>query len=165
MITFEQADEMFEYSPDTGEIKYKINASVRHLTKGKVATFEHKAGNNYTRLKVQYKKVHYQAHRIAWLLFYREHPEGIIDHINGNPLDNRISNLRIVSSRQNQLNRVKGTSIYKNNKYGIAGLYYVKVKNVYKWRAKSFADGKAIHLGYFDNKFDACCEIIKKKAG
>lgn len=165
MITLEQASEIFEYTPETGEITYKKDVSIRHKSKGRIATFKHDAGNGYVRMKVQVNKVHYQAHRIAWLLFHGAHPCGIIDHINGNPLDNRICNLRVVTSRENQLNRVRGTSIYKNNKYGIPGLYYVKVRGKLKWRAKFFELGESTSLGYFYSMFDACCAIMSKRNG
>lgn len=165
MITHEQAVERFTYSPDSGEIRHRRDSSVRHKNRGKIATTTGWSSKKYTRLVVRIQDKSYMAHRIAWLIFYGIEPDGMIDHINGNALDNRICNLRIATSRENQLNRVRGTSIYKNNKHGLAGLYYVNVNGRYKWRAKSFSLGKVEHIGYFDNKFDACCAIMRKKAG
>lgn len=43
----------------------------------------------------------YRAHRIIWLLHYRKWPSAVIDHINGDPSDNRICNLRDVTQAEN----------------------------------------------------------------
>lgn len=160
-----EALDRFEYDPTSGEIRYRKDSSVRNKNAGELATFKHKSSGSYVRLKLRVGNRHFMAHRIAWLIFYGEKPNGMIDHINGNPLDNRICNLRIATSRENQLNRVRGTSLYKNNKHGLAGLYYVNVSGKYKWRVKSFNLGVSEHVGYFDSKLDACCAIMRKKAG
>lgn len=71
----------------------------------------------------------------------------IIDHINHNPLDNRKSNLRIVSRRQNLQNQKRETS----SKY--PGVNWDK--NASKWRAKIKLNGKLKHLGLFDDEREA----------
>lgn len=73
-----------------------------------------------------------------------------VDHINGNPLDNRKINLRVCSHAENMRNRkiisTKNTSGYKGVSYHTANK---------KWRAKIKLNGIDIHLGYFDNPVDA----------
>lgn len=72
-----------------------------------------------------------------------------VDHIDGNPLNNRRSNLRIATPRQNALNsrkRIDNTSGYK-------GVTYRKDNN--KWRARICKNGKRITLGYADTAEDA----------
>lgn len=61
----------------------------------------------------------YVAHRLAWLYAYGAWPDGDIDHINRDKTDNRISNLRLVSRSENQLNRKRN----RNNKSGYNGVY------------------------------------------
>jgi hypothetical protein len=65
----------------------------------------------------------------------------IIDHINANKLDNRISNLRFVTYQQNHMNqRVLGFSYDKKSK---------------KWRAYITLNDKQINLGYYETFFEA----------
>lgn len=66
----------------------------------------------------------------------------IIDHINGNGLDNRRENLRICTHSQNHQNQhnVSGASQYKGVCLSKSGK---------KWRAYIYDNGKRIHLGYF----------------
>jgi hypothetical protein len=71
------------------------------------------------------------------------------DHINGNKLDNRRINLRIATTQQNQFNR--GNPI--NNTSGYKGVDWNK--QIKRWRATMYINGKPIHLGYFDKKTDA----------
>lgn len=75
-------------------------------------------------------------------------PEGLqIDHINHNTLDNRRSNLRIVTNGQNQQNR-KGPQ--RNNKSsGIRGVTWCKQRG--KWIAQMGLNGKNINLGGYDD--------------
>lgn len=71
----------------------------------------------------------------------------VIDHINHDPLDNRRSNLRVVSSRQNCQNRKRKFS----SKY--PGVYWDKAKK--KWRAAIRINGKSKHLGNFVDEREA----------
>jgi HNH endonuclease/AP2 domain len=76
-------------------------------------------------------------------------PKPHIDHINGNRLDNRKSNLRIVTQAQNTQNRGLNT----NNKSGYKGVTWSKESN--KWVAGLTLNKKKYHLGYFADKHDA----------
>lgn len=68
-----------------------------------------------------------------------------VDHVDGNGLNNqRSTNLRIATSKQNLYNRGKN----KNNASGYKGVYWCK--NIRKFKAGIKFDGKGIHLGYFD---------------
>ena len=81
----------------------------------------------------------------AHTLIIEKPSEGFMtDHINRNKLDNRKSNLRIVSARENILNR----NIFEKNKYGIRGVQLLKNRNK-KWTAKITVNNEIIHLGYF----------------
>lgn len=79
----------------------------------------------------------------------------VIDHKNHNLLDNRKSNLRIVTNSQNGMNKV----IISNNTSGVTGVVWVK--NRQQWRAEIKINMKTIYLGLFDNINDA---IAARKA-
>jgi hypothetical protein len=77
-------------------------------------------------------------------------PEGLyVDHINGDPLDNRKENLRLVTHSQNMFN-VKN---YVTNKSGYRGVSWHALRN--KWRARLNYKGTGIHIGLFDSKEEA----------
>lgn len=71
----------------------------------------------------------------------------LVDHINGDTLDNRRENLRIVTTRQNQQNRHRGkSSIYP-------GVSIKKATS--KWQATIVVNKVKIHLGYYKLEIDA----------
>jgi len=107
----------------------------------------------YARSSIGKKKIY--AHRIVMGVGDYEMNKQI-DHINGNTLDNRRQNLRIVTSRQNGLN----SAIRKDNTSGVTGVSWDKKRQ--KWIARVFDNGKEISLGYFD-KFENA--VIARKNG
>jgi len=77
----------------------------------------------------------------------------IVDHINGDGLDNRKSNLRVVIHRQNIQNmNVKKTSTYT----GVSWL-----ENRGKWESRISINGKSKYLGLFDVEADAYAAYLK----
>ena len=87
---------------------------------------------------------------IAMHRFLINAPKGmLVDHIDGNPLNNRKSNLRLATAVQNQYNRW----ISKANTSGFRGVS--KDKRTGKWRASIRIDGKKIELGLFDDLYKA----------
>lgn len=77
------------------------------------------------------------------------------DHINRNKLDNRKSNLRVVTPLDNVLNR----GLNKNNKSGHKGVYFRERDN--KWVAQIMSNRKCHPLGSFKNIGDAIAERAK----
>lgn len=84
-------------------------------------------------------------HRFVYELAYGPIPGSMeIDHINGNGLDNRIANLRVVTKRQNAQNRREHRN---GHLYGTA---YEKRRK--KWQAAALIKGKRTFLGYFETE-------------
>lgn len=97
-----------------------------------------------TRVKKDGKRVTVKMHRLIM-----GNPLGKVDHINGNGLDNRISNLRVATDSQNACNRRTPT----HNKSGFKGVWWHK--RYQHWQASISVNGKRKHLGVFDTKEDA----------
>jgi hypothetical protein len=86
------------------------------------------------------------------------YPRDYTDHISGNKLDNRRSNLRLsVRNSPNSFNRPKN----KNNTSGYRGVTWRKDKK--KWRAQIKYHRMAMFLGHFPTK-ELAYEAYKKKA-
>lgn len=71
----------------------------------------------------------------------------VVDHINGNTLDNRRSNLRVVTHKQNLRHRARGAN--RNNAVGVRGVSWDKERK--KFLAGIRVDGKRLNLGRFDS--------------
>lgn len=96
--------------------------------------------------RVAYERKLYQAHRIVWELHHGPIPTGKrIDHINRNPQDNRIENLRLATAAQNGHNR----KVNANSKTGIKGLTR---RNDGGWVGRIWRQGKRISMSSLDRK-------------
>jgi hypothetical protein len=102
----------------------------------------------YVRLRLFGKGI--RAHRIIWCMTYGEWPaDGMdIDHIDGDRLNNDISNLRVVSKSINARNR---HTVRSDSKTGLLGVR--KIGNVYNSRV--WTDNGRISLGCFKTPEDA----------
>lgn len=95
------------------------------------------------------KSFQYYGHRIIWLLTYREWPSQNIDHIDGNPLNNAVSNLRDVPQIENAHNMAASG----RNTSGVPGVVWCKATS--KWHARIKVNEKVDHLGSFPDFSDA----------
>ena len=97
----------------------------------------------------------YYVHRLIYLMHHGVLPE-LIDHINGDKLDNRVENLRESCKEGNALNI---TNPHKDNVSGMLGVTYRKDTGKYSAR---FRDKS---LGCFDTPEEAHAEYLKHKTG
>lgn len=120
--------DVLSYCQKTGDF-YWIKDINYNAKKGQKAGYLSKDSGYFI---VTYKRKMYLSHRLAWLFTYGEWPKGMLDHINGNKVDNRICNLRLVSKSQNSQNSYiigrKPLSEHKNISYQQGGLYVVRIK-------------------------------------
>jgi hypothetical protein len=83
---------IFNYEPDTGLLRWRDKPS-RNIFEGSYAGG--KSGDGYYRVRVN--NTLYYTHRIIYEIFHGRIPEGCeVDHIDGDPSNNRIQNLRLV---------------------------------------------------------------------
>ena len=148
-VTKSHLDEVLFYDMETGIFYARRNGSKRKSGNpvGGVR------GDGYLRINLTCngKSKNYPAHRLAWLHVYGYMPDSIIDHINGNKLDNRIENLRISDCSKNAINtkRIKHEGLYQD---GIGASFH-KARGM--WRASIRRNGKCHHIGHFNEKDDA----------
>jgi HNH endonuclease len=85
----------------------------------------------------------YAVHRVAWAIHYGEWPRKPLDHINGTPSDNRITNLREAAQSQNMMN----AKLRSDNLSGHKGVCWRSKSK--RWYAHIFIHGKQKSLGSF----------------
>ena len=166
-LTYEYVDSRLRYEPETGLLFWKEKLPAHGETKRQVSyrgrwnkRFSgQETGYEYRDGRTSYKQVNinnknYLAHRLAWLIYYKEWPKKNIDHINGNGIDNRIKNLRDASQQEN----LRNARMQSNNSSGVRGVSFDRRRQV--WLARIKISGKSKHLGYFTN-FDEAVETRK----
>jgi hypothetical protein len=138
MITQTELKLLFDYVD--GRLIAKTNSKTRKIGQ----TFCTVTEKGYLKGSVNGKS--YKAHRLVFLYHHGYMPLQI-DHIDGNPANNLIENLREATSAQNNQNR---KAIGASN---IKGVYWHKQIN--RWVASICVNRKNIHLGSFENIDDA----------
>jgi hypothetical protein len=99
----------------------------------------------YLIINIRPIKASFLAHRLAWYLYYDEWPQLAIDHIDGHPANNAITNLRLATPQQNSYNKHKKLTPQTTNIY--KGITYNKEKG--QWLAHISKDWKTYYLGSF----------------
>lgn len=165
-MKYETAIMLFDYDRENGELYWKerpredfVSDHAHSMRNGRYAGRKAGRVNKMGRKQVQYDGKKYYVHRIVWLLENKELPKRNIDHIDGNPLNNKIENLRDVTVSDNQ----KNSKTYKSNTSGRVGVYWHKSSK--KWQAIIKSNGKYIYLGLFKNINDAinAREVAERK--
>lgn len=143
-LTQKRLKELLSYDPETGVFRWKIKLSFRTQI-GSIAGTIHLQG--YRLIHIQYKK--YGAHRLAWLYCNGTWPPSALDHINRNKDDNRITNLRLATRRQNGIN----VGLNKANTSGFKGVHWHKRDEV--WQVLIHVYKKKIYLGSYKDVMEA----------
>ena len=148
-LTQERLKKLLTYDPNTGVFVCKVNRR-RVAKKGDTCGFIR--DNGYVVISLNDKE--HRAHRLAWLYVYGYFPENGIDHINRNPSDNRIKNLREVSQSCN----IRNTGNFSNNTSGVKGVSFVNREN--RWVAYIDIYRKRKTLGRYKSFDNAVCSRL-----
>jgi len=156
MLSYERANELLRYDPDTGKLYWQVRTTHRIRIGDEAGTLVRDTTNTYRQVRIDRRT--YLTHRIAWLLHYKVWPDGEIDHKDGDGLNNRIENLRDVPHHENMRNM----RMPRSNTSGVTGVYWDKWCG--KWKAQIMTDGrKNKNLGRFDS-IDEAAEAYRKAA-
>lgn len=149
-VTQDRLKALYLYDKVTGIFTSKLY--------GKSVGFAHRG---YLAVKLWHngKERKFKLHQLAWLYVNGKWPSSMLDHKNGIKTDNRIENLREVTSKQNAENR----GLYKTSsglpRSGYKGVHWVRANN--KWRSSIGHNGQVIYLGLFDDPAEASAAYVK----
>lgn len=143
MLTQDQLKELLHYEPATGVFTWRKNRTKSALAGTKAGTAT-KGG--YVAIKVYGRR--YTAHRLAWLYCYGKWPQKGIDHKDGDPANNQLSNLREADQSQNNQNARKARS----NTSGYKG---VTRTDYGTWKASIMLNRRIKYLGSFKTPEEA----------
>jgi hypothetical protein len=142
-LTQKRLHELLSYNESEGNFYWRVSKG--GVKAGALAgDVDHKG---YHRIMIDRKT--YATHRLVFLYVTGEFPAEQVDHIDGNPINNRIENLRQATNAQNRRN----VRISKSNKSGYKGVCWNKRSA--KWVAVIKKDKQHHFLGYFNDVIDA----------
>jgi hypothetical protein len=146
-MTAEQLRHLISYDPSTGVCRWLPREETTCYLKTWNRRFAgHVVGNpdkdGY--FQVGISGTYYRIHRLVWLYVYGEWPSEHLDHINGDPSDNRIKNIRKATPKQNSWNRVRE----KLSASGRVGVFLTR--NGKRYRARPWVDGRLVNAGTYD---------------
>lgn len=139
------------YCPETGSLTWRVTSSARSRAGCRAGCLN---GKGYVVVSLNGRQ--FRASRVAWLLHHGRWPVGVIDHINHDVADNRISNLRDVSIAENTQNQMRAQ---KRSRSGLLGVFPADTR----WGAKLFVGGRAVRLGQFATAEEAHAAYLKAK--
>lgn len=139
MPTQEKLKQLHTYDPETGIYYSKM--------------FKKPIGSKSNKddgLKTKVQNKYYRVHRLIWMYVTGEDPgDDVIDHINGDPYDNRWCNLRRCSVAQNHMNR----KLNANSTSGFKGVTWAA--DTQKWQSQIGYMGVIYYLGQYDTPDEA----------
>ena len=143
VLSYEDIDELLSYDKENGKIYQKKNRP--KIAVGSEAGTVTPFGYRYVQLFGR----KYPIHHLVWLFETKSFPKKFLDHKDGNRLNNKFSNLREVTKKQNNENRGK----QKNNKTGFKGVS-LNAK-LQKYVAQIQHNGNTVYLGVFKTPEEA----------
>ena len=149
-FTIKRLRDLIDYDPKTGIMRWKVCKASR-INIGDIITGKMKLGH----LRVGIDGQRYLAHRIAWFHYYGKWPTKHIDHIDNNPENNAINNLRECTPAQNLWNRPAQC----NSLLSLKGVSFDTRRGT--WFARIMVEGKLHWLSSYNSPELAHAGYIK----
>ena len=145
-LTYETVNDLIRYDPDTGVVTWKRRDHGAHMHSFNYMRAGKPAGSlsQWGYIKIKLRGRMYLAHRLGWLLTTGSWPASMLDHIDGNGLNNRFNNLRLATACQNRAN----SKVSVTNTSGAKGVSWNSQRR--KWHAQICCEGRILYLGCFD---------------
>lgn len=147
------------YNPDSGELRWKSRPETDFLRKSdherwnilmagsRAECKEYGAGGVENGSVFRLHRKTHRVHRVIWEMTHGPIPEGmVIDHINGDPFDNRVCNLRLATPMQNAWNSKRSAK----SRHLVRGVR--RIEKGGQWAAQITLNGKTINLGKYPTK-------------
>lgn len=132
-ITVEELRRVLDYDPGTGIFRWKVKIASKVVVGARAGTLFK------DRVQIRIYGVIYRSARLAWLYVHGVWPKGMIDHRNHVTDDNSIGNLRDVTCKINNQNKISAKCNSKTGVLGVSPMHRGK-----KFRAR--IDGRQIGL-------------------
>lgn len=153
-FTLARVHELLNYDKNSGIFTWK--KSLRGPVKaGDQAGY--KRSDGYIKIKIDGSGV--WAHRLAWFYVHGSWPTNFIDHINGDPSDNRMCNIRDVAPIVNSQNERAGRR--RKNGGTLIGAHWSSIWR--RWKSSICTNGEVKHIGWFDTEEQAHAAYISSK--
>jgi hypothetical protein len=151
MITADRLRQVLDYNHDSGLFVRKLDSG--RWKPGQIAGNVHKRRGYWM---VGIDGASYLGHRLAWLYVTGKWPKQDLDHIDGDILNNRFSNLREVTEIVNAQNQRRA---HKGSKSGLLGVY----PRGERWQSTICVNKTPHYLGTFDTKEAAFAAYLDAK--
>jgi len=136
MITQTEVLRLFSYRD--GKLFWRVKIARKIVVGNEAGTFRQSDG--YRQIMVN--GTTYRTHRLVFLYHHGFMPD-LVDHIDRDPTNNHIENLREASKSENTCN----SKLRRDNTSGVKGVAWDKAKR--KWVAKLYANNRCVNLGRF----------------
>lgn len=139
-VEHDELKQLVEYDDATGLLRWRVSRAGGAKAGDIVGSFD---SQGYMRTRICGKPC--LLHRLVWFYVHGSWPKGVIDHVNGDRADNRITNLRDVSNAANVQNQKKAQR--SNKSTGMLGVTPIQRSKLLA--AKIVVNGRSLYLGAF----------------